>query len=146
MESTGYSTVELLTPNGPEFRRVSNAPPRLPTTDEMPVIDLSGIDGDLTARKAISSKIRAAAESTGFFYVRNHGIPEELIQAALAKTQQFFDQPLSEKEKVSGKLAGLSSGYLGVSGTQINKSETKGTLTIRCRATKTNGLPISRCI
>ena len=39
----GYTTIELLTPAGPEFRRVSTAPPRPATRNEIPVIDLHGM-------------------------------------------------------------------------------------------------------
>lgn len=123
--TTTYTTIELLTPNGPEYRQVSTAAPRAPTPDEMPLIDLSTIDGDFEARKAIAKKIKDAAENTGFFYINNHGIPEELIQGALSSCKQFFDQPLSDKEKVRTKISGKSVGYTGVGGTQINKTETK---------------------
>ncbi|ETS83097.1 hypothetical protein PFICI_04973 [Pestalotiopsis fici W106-1] len=125
MGSMTYTTIELLTPNGPEYRQVSTAAPRAPTPDEMPLIDLSTIDGDFEARKAIAKKIKHAAENTGFFYINNHGIPEELIQEALDSCKQFFAQPLSDKEKVRTKISGKSVGYTGVGGTQINKTETK---------------------
>lgn len=121
-----YTQIELLTLNGPEFRRVSTAPPRPPTENEIPVIDLSAIDGDLEARKNIASKIRAAAENTGFFYIENHGIPEELIQRALSQAQAFFNQSDEDKELTSSKRSKLSDGWHGLGTTQINKTETLG--------------------
>lgn len=131
MGSVTYTTVELLTPKGPEFRRVSTAPPRPATDEEIPRIDLSAIDGDLESRKAIAVKIREAAMSTGFIYIHNHGIPEELIQGALTHVKEFFDQPLAEKEKVKTSISGKSVGYTGVGRTQINKTETRGTFSPR---------------
>lgn len=125
MGSVTYTTVELLTPKGPEFRKVSTAPPRPATDEEIPRIDLSAIDGDLESRKAIAAKIREAAMNTGFFYIHNHGIPEELIEGALTHVKEFFDQPLAEKEKVKISISGKSVGYTGVGRTQINKTETK---------------------
>lgn len=125
MGSVTYTTVELLTPQGPEFRRVSTAPPRPATDEEIPRIDLSAIDGDLESRKAIAAKIRDAAMNTGFFYIHNHGIPQELIQGALTHVKEFFDQPLAEKEKAKISISGKSVGYTGVGKTQINKTETK---------------------
>jgi isopenicillin N synthase-like dioxygenase len=125
-----YTTIELLTPHGPEYRRVSTAPARKPADDEIPVIDLSTLDGDLAARQTLAAKVRSAAENTGFFYVCNHGIPEEVIQGALERAQQFFAQSLEEKEKISPGAPGMDmamgSGYRGVSSTQINKTESKG--------------------
>jgi isopenicillin N synthase-like dioxygenase len=126
MGSITYSTIELMTPNGPDFRKVSTAAPRTPTAEEMPLIDLGPIDGDLEARKVLAMEIRSAAQNTGFFYVKNHGISEQLIQSALAQVQQFFAQPVSQKAKVAFRASGLSNGYHGVSTTQINKTESKG--------------------
>ncbi|KAJ5584452.1 uncharacterized protein N7459_004252 [Penicillium hispanicum] len=117
---TQYTQIELLTLHGPEFRRVSTAPPRLPTDDEIPVIDLRKIDGDLEARKAIAAQVKGAAENTGFFYIENHGISEDLIQSALAKAQLFFNQPHAEKERVSHENSKHSDGYHGVG----NRKET----------------------
>ncbi|CAI7647803.1 unnamed protein product [Penicillium bialowiezense] len=129
-----YTQVELLTLNGPEFRRVSTAPPRPPTENEIPVIDLASIDGTLEERKSIAAKIKAAAENTGFFYIKNHGIPEDLIQSALSQAQAFFDQPSEMKELASSKKSNLTEGWHGLGTTQINKSETldrKETFSIR---------------
>ncbi|KAK9849278.1 hypothetical protein MYU51_014503 [Penicillium brevicompactum] len=132
--ATEYTQVELLTLNGPEFRRVSTAPPRPPTENEIPVIDLSSIDGTFEDRKSIAAQIKAAAENTGFFYIENHGIPEEVIQSALSQAQAFFNQPSEMKELASSKKSKLSDGWHGLGTTQINKSETldrKETFSIR---------------
>ena len=121
-----YTQVELLTLSGPEFRRVSTAPPRPPTEDEIPIIDLASIDKGLEARKTIASKVRAAAESTGFFYIKNHGISEELIQNALSQAKAFFSQPIEKKQRASSKIQSNTDGWHGLGTTQINKSETRG--------------------
>ncbi|CAI6336790.1 unnamed protein product [Periconia digitata] len=120
-----FTTIELLTPTGPVSRRVCVAPPRKPTVDEMPVIDLSSIDQDANARKALAVKIKAAAENTGFFYVCNHGISEELIQSALEEVKGFFNQSTEDKDRVGFHRAGKSCGYHGVGSTQINNKETR---------------------
>lgn len=121
-----YTQVELLTLSGPEFRRVSTAPPRPPTEDEIPIIDLASIDKDLEARKSLASKVRAAAESTGFFYIKNHGISEELIQNALSQAKAFFDQPIEKKQLASSKIQKNTDGWHGLGTTQVNKTETRG--------------------
>jgi isopenicillin N synthase-like dioxygenase len=122
----GYTYVELRTLNGPEYRRVSTQPPRLPTENEIPIIDLSPIDGDLQSRKELASQIRKAAQSTGFFYVKNHGLPEDLIGDALSQIKRFFAQSDEEKEKVSYHKSEVAEGYHGVGSTQVNLKETKG--------------------
>ncbi|KAJ5094078.1 hypothetical protein N7456_009939 [Penicillium angulare] len=113
-----YTQVELLTLHGPVFRRVSTAPPRPATDDEIPIIDLSTIDGDFEARKNIASKIKSAAENIGFFYIKNHGIENELIERALESAQAFFGQTNEQKGQAHDR-------YRGVGSTQINKKETK---------------------
>ncbi|KAJ5167959.1 uncharacterized protein N7482_003553 [Penicillium canariense] len=122
---TQYTQVELLTLHGPEFRRVSTAPPRPPTEDEIPIIDLGTIDCGFQARKDIASQVKAAAENTGFFYIKNHGIPEELLQRALSKAQAFFAQTDEQKELVSNKKSTHADGFHGVGSTQVNKTETR---------------------
>ncbi|OQE41272.1 hypothetical protein PENCOP_c005G08134 [Penicillium coprophilum] len=120
-----YTQVELLTLSGPEFRRVSTAPPRPPTEDEIPIIDLAFIDRDLEARKIIASKVRAAAENTGFFYIKNHGISEELIERALSQAKAFFDQPIEKKQLASSNTQKNPDGWQGLGSSQINKTETR---------------------
>ncbi|KAI9035984.1 isopenicillin N synthase family dioxygenase [Aspergillus affinis] len=117
-QTSTYTQIELCTLNGPEYRRVSTAPPRTPTEDEIPVIDLTAINGTLEERKELAGRIRAAAENIGFFYISNHGIPEEVIQNALVQAKAFFGQSEEDKQRISD-------GYFGVGTTQINKSETK---------------------
>jgi hypothetical protein len=118
-ETPGYTTIELLTPHGPEFRRASTAPARKPADDEIPVIDLSPLDGNLAARQALAAQVCSAAKNTGFFYVSNHGIPEEVIQGALEQAQRFFALPRERKQSISR--------YRDVDSTHINKTESKGT-------------------
>lgn len=126
IETLTYTTLELATPNGPVYRRVATTPPRKPTSEEIPVIDLSNLDGDLTSRKAIAAKVRAAAENTGFFYVKNHGIPDGRILGALEKVKTFFEQPPEEKERILFSKCGKAGGFHGVGATQLNKTETAG--------------------
>jgi non-haem dioxygenase in morphine synthesis N-terminal len=80
--SPAFTTLKLGSAYGPVYRQVSTAPPRESCPDEVPVIDLSDIYGDLSVRCRLAEKIRAAAEGTGFFYVKNHGISHEVIENA----------------------------------------------------------------
>jgi isopenicillin N synthase-like dioxygenase len=57
---------------------MSSAPPRAATAKEIPIIDLSKMSsGNIEDRRDIAMKIKAAAENTGFFYTKSHGIDEE---------------------------------------------------------------------
>lgn len=61
---------------------VSSKPPRECTNSEIPIIDLANIEGSSLQRQQIADDVRKAAVSTGFFYIKNHGIREEIIQKA----------------------------------------------------------------
>lgn len=56
----------MLTPVSPDFRRVSTTSVHPPREVELPLIDLTGIDGDLDARTYIAAHVRKAAENTVF--------------------------------------------------------------------------------
>ena len=77
---------------------MSYAEARRIAVDDIPVIDvgpLSAGGGDAAA--VIGAQMRDAAERIGFFYVRNHGIPEPLIQDTDALARRFFAQPQEKK-------------------------------------------------
>jgi isopenicillin N synthase-like dioxygenase len=48
----------------------------------------------------IAGDIRRAVESTGFFYVRNHGISEDLIERVYHIAGRFFRLPAATKNQV----------------------------------------------
>ncbi|KAJ9136698.1 Clavaminate synthase-like protein [Pleurostoma richardsiae] len=104
MTETEPATVKLCLrsydDSGYTYRDVSTQPPRDCTDEEIPVIDLADIDGDLDERKALAGRILRAAETSGFFYIKNHGISENKIQDALEQMQKFFHLPLETKLKI----------------------------------------------
>jgi hypothetical protein len=75
--------LELRTAYGPVYRDVLNTLPRDCTAQEIPVIDLTLLySSSLEDRKVLAKEVRAAAVNTGFFYIKNHGIDEEIIADA----------------------------------------------------------------
>lgn len=72
-----------------------------------PVIDMS----DFRARKAeITDDLWEAATGIGFFQLKNHGIPQELIDEAFEMSATFFD--LSEETKAQYPLRpGTNAGW-----------------------------------
>jgi len=66
---------------------------------EVPVIDLSpSLGGDEAAMTALAENIRRACSEVGFFYIKNHGIAEELIDRAYSAAKRFFALPEAEKQ------------------------------------------------
>ncbi|KAL3577303.1 hypothetical protein D5086_022586 [Populus alba] len=63
----------------------------------IPLIDLHGLNGP--NHSTIIQQIGRACQRDGFFQVKNHGIPEEMISIILDIARQFFKLPESERLK-----------------------------------------------
>lgn len=76
--------------------------------DEIPVIDLGGLHGELDEgrRREICDRIRCACGSWGFFQVVNHGVDLSLLERVQTICKEFFDLPLETKELLDCKLEG----------------------------------------
>lgn len=117
--------LELKTAYGPVYRDVRRTPPRDCVPSEVPVIDLFGIYGDLDSRKALAAIIREASENTGFFYIKNHGIPKAIIDVARAQSEAFFSQPEEHKRKVATAKSKFFNGWTEKYAYKISPSESR---------------------
>jgi isopenicillin N synthase-like dioxygenase len=67
----------------------------------IPIIDLGPFfSDDIEKRKAVAWEVHKASRETGFFYIKNHGIPVERMHQHLELARKFFDLPSEEKDKV----------------------------------------------
>jgi hypothetical protein len=83
--------LSLNSPDGDVIREISNAPPRRCSEGEIPCIDLSGLyDGDTTTLGRIAAEIKSAAETSGVFYIINHGVAPEIIEKARVKSLEYY--------------------------------------------------------
>lgn len=123
--ATETSKLELATAYGPVFRDVLKTPPRDCNLSEVPIIDVGQIYGDQDARKALAATIRQAAENTGFFYIRNHGIPRAAIDNALLQAKAFFAQPEEKKRQVSTARSRFFNGWTEKHGSKISPTESR---------------------
>lgn len=121
----GTYKLELATAYGPVYRDVLKTPPRDCNPSEVPIIDLSGLFGDLQSRQALAATIREAAENTGFFYIKNHGIPGHVIDAALSQGKAFFAQPEGKKREVSTSKSRFFNGWTEKHGSKISPTESR---------------------
>jgi isopenicillin N synthase-like dioxygenase len=69
------------------YRKVSEKPTGFKS---IPTIDVSNSDGSLNQRKAIAAEIRKACETCGFFYIKNHPIPQESVDEVFDLLKRFF--------------------------------------------------------
>ncbi|KAJ7660451.1 hypothetical protein B0H17DRAFT_1095410 [Mycena rosella] len=78
----------------------------------IPVIDLASIGStNPVVRRALVNEIKRACTDVGFFYVKNHGIPDPVIGRALALMRRFFDLPLVAKLEVENTKTPNFKGY-----------------------------------
>ncbi len=87
----------------------------------IPIVDLSDfLEGGEKKQKFVY-ELGTAFEDIGFVSVRNHGVPQELIEAYYAAIQQFFALPIEVKKKY--EVPGLA-GQRGY--TSFGKETAKG--------------------
>lgn len=65
---------------------------------EIPLIDvapyLAGVPG---AAQRTAAELRFAFENVGFYYLRGHGVPQQMIDMAYAEAARFHAQPIERK-------------------------------------------------
>ena len=84
----------------------------------IPVIDMGALTGgDRTAVESAGRALLEAARSVGFFYVRNHGVPQPLIDRAYVLSRRFFALPEEAKQRV--RINAIHRGFLAIGGARM---------------------------
>jgi len=73
--------------------------------------------GDRAALAAVGQALLDAARSVGFFYVRNHGVPQPLIERAYGLSRRFFGLPDEAKQRV--RINAIHRGFLAIGGARM---------------------------
>jgi isopenicillin N synthase-like dioxygenase len=90
----------------------------------IPVIDIGGLNDDsITRYREIADAFLSAAQTVGFFYVKNHGVPHELIDAAFAVSAEFFAHSSDEKDSV--RVSDRHRGFLSIGQAKMQGSATQ---------------------
>ncbi|KZT69579.1 Clavaminate synthase-like protein [Daedalea quercina L-15889] len=98
------------------------------TFEEIPIIDLKNIRStDLRDRRALADEIREACINVGFFYVKNHTIPQSAIDNAVSEGKHFFSLPLDTKTVLDIHKSQNFKGYTALLGENTNP-ENRGDL------------------
>lgn len=87
------------------------------TFSEIPIISLSSPQSELV------SQIKNACTRIGFFYVRDHGLSQDVIDAAFKCAAEFFALEREEKEEIHYKKSKILRGYEPPS--EVRTDETK---------------------
>jgi len=65
--------------------------------NQLPLIDLSHLQGDCEGRGAVVEAIGQACHQWGFFLVKNHGVPDSAMKEMMRVGREFFYLPTEEK-------------------------------------------------
>jgi len=120
----------------------------------IPVIDygpyFAGEDGALAP---LAAELRQACAEVGFFYAKNHGVPQPLVDRAFAASRRFHDLPIEEKLVL--RLDANNIGYLPLNARcRAPRPSTRRRVPIRTRASSSattaapiipTSAPASRC-
>jgi isopenicillin N synthase-like dioxygenase len=89
----------------------------------IPIIDIGPVwTGDGSDRQRVADAIDAACSTLGFFYLKNHGIPQPLLDHVLTQAHHFFNLPLAQKQQVARSPL-TNCGYIGLQTERLDPSQ-----------------------
>lgn len=97
-----------------------------PTTlSSVPVIDLKGGEtSSVDEQHSIADEIRSACRNIGFFYIVNHGVPDQLVRDQFDWTARFFDLAMDEKMPLHMRKSATTAGYEPIAEQQLDSQDT----------------------
>lgn len=88
----------------------------------IPMLDVSRyLAGDLDELPRLGGELRYAFENVGFYYLRGHGVPRSLIDAAFAECERFHAQPA--EKKLALRINHHNIGYMAMGGSVARSSK-----------------------
>lgn len=106
------STETVMTGNGPRAFFSTGHTATQPSFESIPVIDFAPMrSGDPADRAGVGDAVRKACTEVGFFYAKNHGVPQDVIDATFGAAHRFFDLPLDQKLAISVEKSDAMRGY-----------------------------------
>jgi isopenicillin N synthase-like dioxygenase len=98
-----------------------------PDFHSVPMIDLTGMmSNDLEARTRVAAALRDACVNVGFFYISNHGVPQELVDGMFAIAARLFALPVDKKMQWHVKKSSTLLGYVAMRDENANPTVGKG--------------------
>jgi isopenicillin N synthase-like dioxygenase len=78
----------------------------------LPIIDISGLSSTSAVdRRQVGAALRVACLDKGFFYIRNHGVSESLVDDVFREAAAFFALPVEQKAAVDKAKSKANRGY-----------------------------------
>jgi len=98
-----------------------------PDFNSVPQIDFSGmLTAGEKAKDRVAAELRDACINVGFFYVSNHGVPLDLIDAMFDTGARLFALPLADKMRWHVKRSSHLLGYVAMRDENANPAAGKG--------------------
>ncbi|WP_260958180.1 isopenicillin N synthase family dioxygenase [Pseudomonas citri] len=93
--------------------------------DEIPLIDVSPlIEG--TDPQSVADQIGKACEMVGFFYIKNHGVDQQLVEEIYAQAKKFFALPFEAKNQLNVVNSGETlRGYIPMYAENVDPTNTR---------------------
>lgn len=86
----------------------------MPTDEyaQIPVIDFGPfLNGSLEDQKRVADEISHACHTVGVYYLKNHAVPQDLLDRAFAEIKRFFELPMEDKKKLTKDWTRAEIGY-----------------------------------
>jgi isopenicillin N synthase-like dioxygenase len=85
------------------------------------VIDLTGLGSDDPASvRRVATELGRACRDVGFFYIRNHGVPDALLSGIFRCSEAFFAAPRAVKDELAITRSRHNRGYVGIATESLN--------------------------
>jgi isopenicillin N synthase-like dioxygenase len=94
----------------------------IPIIDINPFVNPHCEDRELKKRE-VATKLHEACKNVGFFYIKGHGVDQQLVDGVRTQAKEFFDLPEEKKNDVLMSKGGFFRGYqkLGENVTQYQR-------------------------
>jgi isopenicillin N synthase-like dioxygenase len=93
-----------------------------PLEETIPILDLGAyLAGKKDADHHLAEQLRWASENIGFYFIRNHGVDQAMIDATFDAAARFHAQPMAVKEKLLINQHQI--GYLPMGGAKMRSSD-----------------------
>jgi len=90
-------------------------------TQELPILDIGDfVRGNEYNLDSLADQLRDAVEKFGFFFIKNHGVSEELIKNVFDQNERWHAKPMEEKAAIS--INDHQRGYIRPKATLIKHS------------------------
>jgi isopenicillin N synthase-like dioxygenase len=88
------------------------------------VIDLSGLGSrDPGTVRRVAAELGRACRDVGFFYVRQHGVSDDLLSGIFRCAETFFAAPRAAKDELAITRSRHNRGYVGVASESLNLAQ-----------------------